>query len=135
MSERKASNFPKLRKVWFCYFMWFCFEQKNLSIDLDAAPNWALPLMIIDLTRNNNKLYFWFQIGRSSESPIDFVVMDTVPGNKATEKINTQSTISRFACRLLCIRDDSDLSAMIFAAGFDSSRNIFQGKFFPINFF
>ena len=54
--------------------------------------------------------------------------MDTVPGNKATEKINTQSTISRFACRLLCIRDDSDLSAMIFAAGFDSSRNIFQGK-------
>jgi len=69
-----------------------------------------------------------FQIGRSSESPIDFVVMDTVPGNKATEKINTQSTISRFACRLLCIRDDSDLSAMIFAAGFDSSRNIFQGE-------
>ena len=111
--------------------MLICFEQKNLSIDFDAAPNWALPLMI---WREIIKLYFWFQIGRSSESPIDFVVMDTVPGNKATEKINTQSTISRFACRLLCIRDDSDLSAMIFAAGFDSSRNIFQGKISPINF-
>ena len=69
-----------------------------------------------------------FQIGRSSESPIDFVVMDTVPGNKPTDKINTQSTISRFACRLLCNRDEGDLSAMIFAAGFDSSRNIFLGK-------
>jgi len=69
-----------------------------------------------------------FQIGRSSESPIDFVVMDTVPGNKPTDKINTQSTISRFACRLLCNRDEGDLSAMIFAAGFDSSRNIFLGE-------
>lgn len=69
-----------------------------------------------------------FQIGRSSESPIDFVVMDTVPGNKPTDKINTQSTISRFACRLLCHRDEMDLSAMIFAAGFDSSRNIFLGE-------
>ena len=54
--------------------------------------------------------------------------MDTVPGNKPTDKINTQSTISRFACRLLCNRDEGDLSAMIFAAGFDSSRNIFLGK-------
>ena len=70
----------------------------------------------------------FLQIGRSSESPIDFVVMDTVPGNKPTDKINTQSTISRFACRLLCNRDEGDLSAMIFAAGFDSSRNIFLGK-------
>ena len=75
--------------------------------------------------------YFFLQIGRSSESPIDFVVMDTVPGNKPTDKINTQSTISRFACRLLCNRDEGDLSAMIFAAGFDSSRNIFLGK--PFN--
>jgi pellino protein len=69
-----------------------------------------------------------FQIGRSSESPIDFVVMDTVPGNKPTDKINTQSTISRFACRILACRDENDLSAMIYAAGFDSSRNIFLGE-------
>ena len=28
-----------------------------------------------------------FQIGRSSESPIDFVVMDTVPGNRIVDKV------------------------------------------------
>ena len=39
--------------------------------------------------------HFFFQIGRSSESPIDFVVMDTVPGNRVQEKPNSQSTISR----------------------------------------
>jgi len=69
-----------------------------------------------------------FQIGRSSESPIDFVVMDTVPGNRPTDKINTQSTIPRFACRILSNREEEDLNAMIFAAGFDSSRNIFLGE-------
>ena len=99
------------------------------KIGLGAPPNKGAAHD--DLTRKKIVIIFIliFQIGRSSESPIDFVVMDTVPGNKATEKINTQSTISRFACRLLCIRDDTDLSAMIFAAGFDSSRNIFQGEF------
>ena len=29
-----------------------------------------------------------FQIGRSSESPIDFVVMDTVPGNRIVDKVS-----------------------------------------------
>ena len=40
-----------------------------------------------------------FQIGRSSESPIDFVVMDTTPGNKVHDpsKAAAQSTISRFS--------------------------------------
>ena len=71
---------------------------------------------------------YLLQIGRSSESPIDFVVMDTVPGNRPTDKINTQSTISRFACRILSNRGEDDLNAMIFAAGFDSSRNIFLGE-------
>ena len=54
--------------------------------------------------------------------------MDTVPGNRPTDKINTQSTISRFACRILSNRGEEDLNAMIFAAGFDSSRNIFLGE-------
>lgn len=69
-----------------------------------------------------------FQIGRSSESPIDFVVMDTVPGNRIVDKVSSQSTISRFACRILANRDENDLSARIYAAGFDSSRNIFLGE-------
>jgi len=71
-----------------------------------------------------------FQIGRSSESPIDFVVMDTVAGNKIQTpgKGAAQSTISRFACRLLCFRDSADSRPRVYAAGFDSSRNIFLGE-------
>lgn len=67
-----------------------------------------------------------FQVGRSSESPIDFVVMDTLPGDKKDSKV-MQSTISRFACRILVERSDQN-RARIFAAGFDSSRNIFLGE-------
>lgn len=65
-----------------------------------------------------------FQIGRSSESPIDFVVMDTLPGDKKDTKV-MQSTISRFACRILVNRESTQ--ARVYAAGFDSSRNIFLG--------
>lgn len=68
---------------------------------------------------------FPFQIGRSSESPIDFVVMDTLPGDKKDVKV-MQSTISRFACRILVKRNEQT-EARIYAAGFDSSRNIFLG--------
>lgn len=98
-----------------------------------------------------------YQIGRSSEEPIDFVVADTVPGsgsgsvnassksaNKTTAASSSssaavavsaagrvaQSTISRFACRLVVERDSCPARAYIYAAGFDSSRNIFLGVFF-----
>lgn len=72
-------------------------------------------------------LYFKIlQIGRSSESPIDFVVMDTIPGDKTGENKVMQSTISRFACRILADRNNSKI-CRIFAAGFDTSRNIFLG--------
>lgn len=70
-------------------------------------------------------LFIHFQVGRSSESPIDFVVMDTLPGDKKDAKV-MQSTISRFACRILVNRCEP-AKAKIFAAGFDSSRNIFLG--------
>lgn len=65
------------------------------------------------------------QVGRSSESPIDFVVMDTLPGDKKDTKV-MQSTISRFACRIIVDRSEAQ-NARIYAAGFDSSRNIFLG--------
>uniref|UniRef100_A0ABD2XFY0 Protein pellino n=1 Tax=Trichogramma kaykai TaxID=54128 RepID=A0ABD2XFY0_9HYME len=73
-----------------------------------------------------------FQIGRSSETPIDFVVMDTFPGASsenptAPESRVAQSTISRFACRILADRSDPKI-ARIYAAGFDGSRNIFLGE-------
>ena len=68
-----------------------------------------------------------FQIGRSSEGPIDFVVMDTIPGFQRNSRENvTQSTISRFACRIIVDRNPP-YTAKIFAAGFDSARNIFLG--------
>lgn len=69
------------------------------------------------------------QIGRSSEPPIDFVVMDTYPANEngpGNESRMAQSTISRFACRILTDRHNPTITR-IYAAGFDSSRNIFLG--------
>lgn len=66
------------------------------------------------------------QIGRSSESPIDFVVMDTIPGDKSGDNKVMQSTISRFACRILADRSNPKI-CRIYAAGFDTSRNIFLG--------
>lgn len=69
----------------------------------------------------------WFlQVGRSTESPIDFVVTDTVSGGQNEDAQITQSTISRFACRIVCDRNEP-YTARIFAAGFDSSKNIFLG--------
>ncbi|EEB13345.1 protein pellino, putative [Pediculus humanus corporis] len=68
-----------------------------------------------------------FQIGRSSDPPIDFVIMDTIPGEKQGEERVNQSTISRFACRILADRSNPKI-CKIFAAGFDSSRNIFLGE-------
>ncbi|XP_062863172.1 E3 ubiquitin-protein ligase pellino homolog 2 [Trichomycterus rosablanca] len=69
-----------------------------------------------------------FQIGRSTESPIDFVVTDTVSGGADSEEAPiTQSTISRFACRVVCERNPP-YTARIYAAGFDSSKNIFLGE-------
>lgn len=67
------------------------------------------------------------QIGRSTESPIDFVVTDTSGGGKDGEDPSiAPSTISRFACRIVCERNPP-YTARIYAAGFDSSKNIFLG--------
>lgn len=74
------------------------------------------------------------QIGRSTESMIDFVVTDTAgsgqSGGAAGEGSgggqSTQSTISRYACRIMCERS-APYTARIYAAGFDSSKNIFLG--------
>ncbi|XP_055879941.1 protein pellino-like [Biomphalaria glabrata] len=69
-----------------------------------------------------------FQIGRSMEGPIDFVVMDTVPGHLRNQRdAAPQSTISRFACRIVVDRSPP-YTARIYAAGFDSGRNIFLGE-------
>jgi pellino len=73
-----------------------------------------------------------FQIGRSTESAIDFIVLDTIiPNDKIDLKSEAnipQSTISRFACRIVVEREFPH-TARIFAAGFDSSKRIFLGVF------
>lgn len=66
------------------------------------------------------------QIGRSTESPIDFVVTDTSGGKEGEDPSIAPSTISRFACRIVCERNPP-YTARIYAAGFDSSKNIFLG--------
>uniref|UniRef100_A0A8C4R770 Pellino n=2 Tax=Eptatretus burgeri TaxID=7764 RepID=A0A8C4R770_EPTBU len=68
-----------------------------------------------------------FQIGRSTENPIDFVVTDVSTSAGGSDEPTVQSTISRFACRVVCQRTEAN-SARIFAAGFDSSKNIFLGE-------
>ncbi|ELK24298.1 Protein pellino like protein 3 [Myotis davidii] len=68
-----------------------------------------------------------FQIGRSTENMIDFVVTDTSPGGGVAEGPSPQSTISRYACRILCDRRPPYI-ARIYAAGFDASSNIFLGE-------
>lgn len=52
--------------------------------------------------------------------------MDTIPGEKTGDNKVMQSTISRFACRILADRNNPKI-ARIYAAGFDTSRNIFLG--------
>ncbi|XP_041721970.1 E3 ubiquitin-protein ligase pellino homolog 2-like isoform X1 [Coregonus clupeaformis] len=69
-----------------------------------------------------------FQIGRSTECPIDFVVTDTSgEGKEGEDPSVAPSTISRFACRVVCERSPP-YTARIYAAGFDSSKNIFLGE-------
>ncbi|KAJ8348286.1 hypothetical protein SKAU_G00268750 [Synaphobranchus kaupii] len=72
-----------------------------------------------------------FQIGRSTENMIDFVVTDTSASGQAGAGgeggQSAQSTISRYACRILCERSPP-YTTRIYAAGFDSSKNIFLGE-------
>lgn len=68
---------------------------------------------------------------------IDFVVTDMVGSGGQCQGQNqggaggeggqsAQSTISRYACRIMCERN-APYTARIYAAGFDSSKNIFLG--------
>ncbi|KAF6027731.1 PELI1 [Bugula neritina] len=70
-----------------------------------------------------------FQIGRSSETPIDFVVTDTLPGSQRVpgQTQVAQSTISRFSCRI-CVERSPPYTARIYAAGFDQHNHIFLGE-------
>ncbi|MED6244595.1 E3 ubiquitin-protein ligase pellino 1 [Ataeniobius toweri] len=96
-------------------------EQHSISYTLSRVQT-----VVVEYTHDSNT--DMFQIGRSTENPIDFVVTDTVTsGQSLTDGQTIQSTISRFACRIICQRNPP-YSARIYAAGFDSSKNIFLGE-------
>ncbi|RXM29820.1 E3 ubiquitin-protein ligase pellino-like 1 [Acipenser ruthenus] len=96
-------------------------DQHSISYTLSRAQT-----VVVEYTHDNNT--DMFQIGRSTEGPIDFVVTDTVPGSQSnSDTQSVQSTISRFACRIICERNPP-YTARIYAAGFDSSKNIFLGE-------
>ena len=71
-------------------------------------------------------LYSPMQVGRSSESAIDFVLLDTIPADKRGTCKVPRITVSRFACRIVCDRSSPHV-ARVFAGGFNSSRNMFLG--------
>ncbi|CAL8257472.1 unnamed protein product [Arctogadus glacialis] len=96
-------------------------DQHSISYTLFRAQT-----VVVEYTQDNNT--DMFQIGRSTESPIDFVVTDTAIGGPGSpDPQSVQSTISRFACRIACQRSPPH-TASIYAAGFDSSKNIFLGE-------
>ncbi|XP_062404878.1 E3 ubiquitin-protein ligase pellino homolog 1 [Sardina pilchardus] len=100
-------------------------DQHSISYTLSRAQT-----VVVEYTHDSTT--DMFQIGRSTESPIDFVVTDTVPGRLShgysdSTALSSQSTISRFACRIICQRHPP-YTARIYAAGFDSSKNIFLGE-------
>ncbi|KAG5831189.1 hypothetical protein ANANG_G00301190 [Anguilla anguilla] len=96
-------------------------DQHSVSYTLSRVQT-----VVVEYTHDSNT--DMFQIGRSTESPIDFVVTDTVAGSQSGGEAQTaQSTISRFACRITCQRSPPH-TAHVYAAGFDSSKNIFLGE-------
>ncbi|XP_072512921.1 E3 ubiquitin-protein ligase pellino homolog 1 [Salminus brasiliensis] len=87
--------------------------------------SWA-ETVVVEYTDDNET--DMFQIGRSTESPIDIVVTNTASGSHGNGPVRLlQSTISRFACRIVCDRTPP-YTARVYAAGFDCSRNIFLGE-------
>ena len=63
------------------------------------------------------------QIGRSADSAIDLVVLETVTGPDGKKMHKSNSTISRYACRIQCERSPP-YSARIYAAAFDTHGKI-----------
>ncbi|XP_026887305.2 E3 ubiquitin-protein ligase pellino homolog 1 [Electrophorus electricus] len=97
---------------------------KNIQHSVSYTLSWA-ETVVVEYTDDNDT--DMFQIGRSIESPIDIVVSNTVTSSDIGDTRSYQSTISRFACRIVCERSPPH-TARVYAAGFDCSRNIFLGE-------
>ncbi len=57
------------------------------------------------------------------DSAIDLVVMDTIDNEDGTKTFNSNSTVSRYSCRILCERVPP-YTAKIYAAAFDTKGRI-----------
>lgn len=71
-----------------------------------------------------------FQIGRSADSAIDLVVVDMVNSEDGSKVPNSNSTVSRYACRILCERVPP-YTARIYAAAFDTKGKIQMSPMAP----
>nr|NP_001027714.1 pellino protein [Ciona intestinalis]BAB00628.1 pellino [Ciona intestinalis] len=97
--------------------------------------SYTLPRSVVVVPYVHDDNSDMFQIGRSTEEPIDFVLMDieagsSIPTNHKPQTQPKQSTISRFACRIVCDREHP-YTSRIYAAGFDTSMNIILGEKAP----
>ncbi|KAK7867764.1 hypothetical protein R5R35_002264 [Gryllus longicercus] len=71
--------------------------------------------------------YDMFQIGRSSERANQFVVIEQARRECTSVREVFQSSVSRFACRVLASRSNPKV-VRVYAGGFDSSRKLFLGQ-------
>lgn len=63
------------------------------------------------------------QIGRSADSAIDLVVVEMVTMADGTRAYKSNSTVSRYACRIQCDRAPP-YTARLYAAAFDTHSKI-----------
>lgn len=63
------------------------------------------------------------QIGRSADSAIDFVVVESVKDEHGKVVYKSNSTVSRYACRIQCDRRPP-YTARLYAAAFDTRGRI-----------
>lgn len=63
------------------------------------------------------------QIGRSADSAIDLVVVEMVAMADGTKAYKSNSTVSRYACRIQCERAPP-YTARLYAAAFDTHSKI-----------
>ena len=63
------------------------------------------------------------QIGRSADSAIDFVVVESVKDEHGKMVYKSNSTVSRYACRIQCDRRPP-YTARLYAAAFDTRGRI-----------
>ncbi|XP_066516833.1 E3 ubiquitin-protein ligase pellino homolog 1 [Hoplias malabaricus] len=125
LCKRPAANGVKPSTTHTCSTQAANVIRNNIQHSVSYTLSWA-ETVVVEYTEDNET--DMFQIGRSTESPIDIVVHETGGSFRGKGPMHLmQSTVSRFACRIVCDRSPP-YTARVYAAGFDSSRHIFLGE-------